>query len=244
MKHIAAAVAMLAAIPAQAAVTVTVEAAGVQNTSANFTQKGVETFTGRSTGSFTTDFGTGGLFTGKYANVQINNADQYGGAGGEGQYSVTFNNPGYMLDLSSSLGPVTYFGYHLPALDAGNQVAFYRNGEVVYTFSPANLLEFVGGKSAYYGNPNPNFAGQNTHEPYAFVNFYFSGGIDSIAFNQTTGGGYESDNHTVGFWTTPITGTVIETSAVPEPATWAMMILGFGMVGAASRRRGIPTVSA
>ncbi|WP_083500197.1 PEPxxWA-CTERM sorting domain-containing protein [Sphingomonas endophytica] len=27
------------------------------------------------------------------------------------------------------------------------------------------------------------------------------------------------------------------TSAVPEPATWAMMILGFGMVGAAARRR-------
>ncbi|PZU50028.1 MAG: hypothetical protein DI568_05065 [Sphingomonas sp.] len=27
-------------------------------------------------------------------------------------------------------------------------------------------------------------------------------------------------------------------SAVPEPATWALMIVGFGLVGAASRRRG------
>jgi len=26
-------------------------------------------------------------------------------------------------------------------------------------------------------------------------------------------------------------------AAVPEPATWALMILGFGMVGAALRRR-------
>jgi hypothetical protein len=31
---------------------------------------------------------------------------------------------------------------------------------------------------------------------------------------------------------------------VPEPATWAMMILGFGLVGASLRRRGIAHVSA
>jgi hypothetical protein len=28
---------------------------------------------------------------------------------------------------------------------------------------------------------------------------------------------------------------------VPEPATWAMMILGFGMVGSAMRRRNMKT---
>ncbi|QMW24460.1 PEP-CTERM sorting domain-containing protein [Sandaracinobacteroides saxicola] len=44
-------------------------------------------------------------------------------------------------------------------------------------------------------------------------------------------GGYESDNHTVGFFN-DITG-----SAVPEPATWAMMIIGFGLVGSAMRRQ-------
>ncbi len=35
--------------------------------------------------------------------------------------------------------------------------------------------------------------------------------------------------------------TVSGSSAVPEPATWAMMILGFGFVGAAMRRRAIRT---
>jgi len=33
----------------------------------------------------------------------------------------------------------------------------------------------------------------------------------------------------------------LETGAVPEPATWAMIIVGFGMIGAAARRR--PKVS-
>ncbi len=32
-------------------------------------------------------------------------------------------------------------------------------------------------------------------------------------------------------------GTIAVTNAVPEPATWAMMIAGFGLVGFAARRR-------
>lgn len=37
-------------------------------------------------------------------------------------------------------------------------------------------------------------------------------------------------------------GTTPPTDAVPEPATWAMMILGFGLVGAAIRRRKTATI--
>jgi hypothetical protein len=38
-----------------------------------------------------------------------------------------------------------------------------------------------------------------------------------------------------------VTSSAVSTGAVPEPATWAMMILGFGLVGGAlrSRRRGV-----
>jgi len=46
------------------------------------------------------------------------------------------------------------------------------------------------------------------------------------------GGSFTSDSGKfLGFAQTP------QTSAVPEPATWAMMIGGFGLVGAAMRRR-------
>ncbi len=36
----------------------------------------------------------------------------------------------------------------------------------------------------------------------------------------------------------------ISLNAVPEPATWGLMIVGFGVVGAAARRRRIAAVAA
>lgn len=45
---------------------------------------------------------------------------------------------------------------------------------------------------------------------------------------------------TNGGLNTPITGTI---RAVPEPATWAMMLLGFGAIGFAMRRRRQPAIA-
>ncbi len=56
------------------------------------------------------------------------------------------------------------------------------------------------------------------------VNFNFGGAIAKSVTLQSIGqNAYESDGWAV--------------SAVPEPATWAMMIAGFGLAGAAIRRR-------
>jgi len=76
------------------------------------------------------------------------------------------------------------------------------------------------------GNPNSAFEGLNLGEPCSFLNVHFTDGVtyDHIRIFQIGGGGYESDNHTVGFFTRP-------GGMIPEPATWAMMIAGFGLVG-------------
>ncbi len=50
----------------------------------------------------------------------------------------------------------------------------------------------------------------------------------------TIQGGFASDYHFVGLPASAIGGA----AAVPEPASWAMMIGGFGLVGGAMRRRG------
>lgn len=238
---LAGAAALLLGTPAAATVTFNYELPGVTNTTATFDYSGVETFNGRATGAgqtFTTDFGTSGdpvVITGKYSNVEIRSGDQYSNGT---EYAVTFGTGGYLLELSTSDNSLlTYFGYYLPALDRGNQLEFLKNGVVVATIKPLDVIANTGtcpnGANPYCGNPGGPFAGQNPGEPYAFINVYFSDGasFDAVRFfEDPTVGGYESDNHTVGYFIT-------KGGVVPEPATWAMMIAGFGLVGFTARRR-------
>lgn len=71
--------------------------------------------------------------------------------------------------------------------------------------------------------------------------------IEGVTFGETLANGHRSlvlvsDNN---FAPTQFTQLLAFEVGVPEPATWAMLIIGFGMVGAVSRRRrGIASVTA
>lgn len=221
--------------------SVTFENPGVKNSTATFASKGTETFDTQATGSnqsFSTDFGTGGTITGNYSGVDVLPADQFGGAEGTGNYGATFTSSSYSLDLSTTdPSGINYFGFWLSALDAGNDLTFSKGGTTVFTFTPAEVLALVGGNPAYFANPSGPFAGQDSAQPYVFLNFFDkSGTFDKVTFAEDPGttGGYESDNHTVGFFTKE-SGTPV--SAAPEPASWALMIMGFGLTGSTLRRR-------
>jgi PEP-CTERM motif len=143
------------------------------------------------------------------------------------------------LSNNATVNPngINYFGYWLSALDAGNMVTFFNGNTQVGALTAADVLAKTGPcpGTAYCGNPNQAFLGQDSGEPFVFINFYdTTGTFDKVVFSEdpSSGAGYESDNHTVGFYT--------QMGGVPEPSTWAMMGLGFASVaflGFRSRRR-------
>ena len=252
---------LTAAGAAQAAIVVSYEgeAPGVQNTTATFSFSGVETFNdvaGSNPAAISKTFQDNAnpatTITMNYTGpngVQINKADQYGGAHGTGNYVVAFNSTPYTLALSSTNlgGGINYFGYWLSALDAGNEAKFYDStGKLLFAFNPKDVLAVVNknlNSGEYFGNPTAKFKGQDSQEPFVFLNFFdTAGSFSKVVFDEalTYGGGYESDNHTVGHYTGMGQGTVIPLvysvqGAVPEPATWAMMLVGFAGLGLAMR---------
>ena len=206
---------------ATAVTTVTVEAPGVTNTTTVVTNGGVETFNGLANGvqGLTTTYG-GSPVTGTYTTFLVNPADQYGGANNSKYAAVTTT-----TTLTFSGAPVNYFGLYVSGADAGNVISIFSGSTLVYTNDFATIG--AGLAPGYFGNPGAPFTGQNPTEPYAFYNFFTTTPFTSIVLtNANNGGLFESDNHTVG-----------TASAVPEPASWALIVVGFAMVGLSTRRR-------
>lgn len=186
--------------------------------------------------------GAGGEIAGTYSgNITISAANQYGGAGGTGHFA-TVSNSSYTLTLTSSGGlpGVNYFGLWFSALDSGNELQFYENSTLLYTFTPALFSSLVGAcpnsSNAFCGNPTTQFSGQDSGEQFAFLNFYDTTGyFNKIVFTETTTAGFESDNQTVGYMN-PVnpTGTII--GAAPEPSSIVLLLTGLLALIGLSRR--------
>jgi hypothetical protein len=209
------------------------EAPTVQNTTATFSTLGVETFDSRATGhqTFSTDFGSGGVLSATFTNFPVVVANVYGGVGGVGNYAQQFSGDGLAeLTLSENGHGVTYLGFWLSALSGGNTVSFYDGANLVQTYDASTVFDGIapGSLNSYKGNPTAPYLGQNSGEPYAFVNFYANGGtFDRVVFQQTQGGGFELDNVTVGTFTS--------IGGVPETGTWVMMLFGVAALGGVLR---------
>lgn len=221
--HVIALLAMSTAftMPAAAAVVVSVGSAGQTTASLPGYNFFVDDLNGSSNGLANLNF-AGSSITGTRTGgfVNVGGANVYGGAGGTGQFG-TVNNNDTAFQLSQS---VNYFGLWGSALDGNNSVALYNDDTLLGTYALQSILQDSPGfGSGYYGNP---FGGGNSGEMYAFFNFASDTAFNRVQLIQNSGGGFEFDNLTIG------TSTV---SAAPEPETWAMMLIGFGAIGASLR---------
>lgn len=240
----------LAAInrPAMAAsFIVSIEDAKVQQANLNnLVNANVQTFDGLATGYNAAGFAWNNETTnvGSYQNTLIFNADQYGGAGGTKQYfdvDASRSKNGQTVSTLKFTEAQSYFGLWWSAGDSTNAMKFYSNGNLVQTMTTADVKNYISklaNKSDYYGNPNSAFAGKNTGEPYAFINFYYDGGtFDEIQFTNLkpdgtlSGTGFESDNHTVATGYKTVTGNIV--TVVPESSS-LFGVLAIGLVGASS----------
>jgi hypothetical protein len=214
--------AVLAAAPGAAAITITYELPTAVFTTSSGTFA-TETFDGA---GMTTGFNQSFSYsengiTLSYAGVDVMPHDQYDGLA-SGNYGADYFGPyggtgaGYTLSVSA---PVDYFGAYFAATDDSNMLTFYNGNTVIGSYTLQTIRAAIGGQD----------------QDSFFANFYFTGGetYTSIKFSQTVSCcGFESDNHTVGNFSSQ-TGTGV----VPEPATWGMMVLGFGAMGTAMRTR-------
>lgn len=123
----------------------------------------------------------------------------------------TFNFAGYLPEAQVLTGLSLYWG----SVDSHNIVDFLRaDGILVSSFTGADLPRFDG---------NQTLAATNRRITFAMT------GLDRITQISFRAGGNAFEYDTLA----------VTTGAIPEPASWAMLITGFGLVGATLRRRRI-----
>jgi len=230
----------LSAQSAQAAsITVLFDATGALPGYTSLTS--VENFTGKSVGAQT---GTSGneTFSGS-VNVLSTNAAYSGDANvagvlGKGVNGSTALNVGNFLSIGavpnsvSSANPASFtidFGsttqqvlsFLVGTLDSFNSVSFYDSSSTLLATLTGNQI--VTGPSGTTTVPTGDTIGGR-----ATIDFNGLPGFTKVVFTSTATA-FEIDEIAV---------------AAPEPATWAMMLLGFGLVGSQLRRRARKPVQA
>ena len=240
---------------ANAADLINVYLSAPKTTTTIFSDTTVETFESLTTGtyssSYTSTIGTYQLSnTSKMAIIADN---QYGS--GTGKY-MSFG------AQSGTSGPITlifnapqsYFGFSWNAGDSNNGLSFYRGNELLGSYSTATILAKLSGttvtaidgsvynSSQYKGQP---VTGQNSSQPYAFINIMdTNGAFDRVVFtnNNTTGTGYETDNHTIRTTAPTADNSFVAVGsasapAVPEAGTVTLLGLGLSAMGMLATRR-------
>jgi PEP-CTERM motif len=130
---------------------------------------------------------------------------------------------GVLPTLSEALAQTRLFTFSTAG--AGYRVDPGSVFSLVFQYQPfaatgwANLL--VGSGSNFVPGQTPTFN----------YNQYAGGSLSRYEFRPSGVVGPTAGPADIGF------RTYVDTAGVPEPATWAMLILGFGVIGAALRRR-------
>lgn len=206
-----AAIGLLASVPAAAVVTVASSFAGAPDPGIPSGFTTVITFESMASGITNSISGNvktaAGNQSGRAAPAGTPQGGIYQSVGTGG--ASTFDFGGFLPEKQVLTGVSVYWG----SVDSHNIIDFLRSdGALVSSFTGANLPRFDGNQTIAATNRRITFA---------------MSGVDRITQVRFRAGGnaFEYDN------------IAVATGAIPEPATWGMLITGFGIIGAALRRR-------
>jgi hypothetical protein len=229
-------VALLA--PCRAAVYMTIEAPGVA--ASQVPDVTVDGFESRSPGPLESGDGALGSYFASSADVIVQSADQYGGAGGTGQFVTAFY--GSVFDVQFA-APQAYVGLWWCSMDLGdilNVVELTTSAGDIFNFHHGTILASGQLQLGHYGNPFPPYEGFNAAEPYAYVNFFASNESSKFTRLRLGNGNFEVDNLSAQTALTPTRGALIEAQGVPEPS--AVVLAVAGLVALDRRRRRVARI--
>lgn len=130
--------------------------------------------------------------------------------GSTGNFATVMTNGSYAV----SFGATFAFSFALGSLDTYNTLTLTYEGGATATYIGGQIINDMSFPSG------DQISGQTN----GVVTYRVASGPRIVgATFESTANSFEFDN--------------LSTGAVPEPATWAMMIGGFGLIGAAARRR-------
>lgn len=158
---------------------------------------------------FTSNFGGNGP-TATFQGFSAESANSAGSAFGASAFATATSAAQVKLDRA-----VKYFGFRTDQLDGRNRIELFSHGESLGYFTLTGSAAAAG----FSNDPAQQKGG------FTYVNFFSDTAFDEVRFTPAAGR-FSFDDVRVD-----------QVTPVPEAGLWALMILGFGALGAALRFR-------
>jgi hypothetical protein len=159
------------------------------------------------------------------------------GVVGNGQY-LSYTENGYVLTLHTENTPNTYYGAHIGDSGGSQTFNWHDNGNNLIG-AYVTLTKQDGGSFSLLSFDYSTLWGSASASAAGYSDLTLIGGTYLPNFNNVNSVTFSSFGYHYNSLDNIVVSAAGGVGAVPEPASWALMILGFGFVAQAMRKRAV-----